>query len=86
MHARRGETGAVQDILSELRSRAATGYIEQSVLGCVAASAGLIEEARTLVARGIEAHEPYFQFALSPAWVQFRQDPQGAAMLRAVGF
>jgi eukaryotic-like serine/threonine-protein kinase len=86
LHARRGEGSAVQEILAELRQRAAAGFIESSLLGCVAAAAGLLPEARELVARGIAEHESYFAFAKWYAWVPFRADPEGAAMLHAVGF
>jgi serine/threonine-protein kinase len=86
LHAGRGEPDAVQDILAELRQRTATGYIEASLLGCVAASAGLLPEARALVARGIADHESYVAFAKWTAWGPFRADPEGAALLRAEGF
>jgi eukaryotic-like serine/threonine-protein kinase len=86
IHARRDERSAVLAILDELRSRAASGYIESSILGCVHAAAGAFGEARALVARGIAEHEVYWQFAKSPAWTPFRVDPEGEAMLRAVGY
>jgi TolB-like protein/tRNA A-37 threonylcarbamoyl transferase component Bud32/cytochrome c-type biogenesis protein CcmH/NrfG len=86
IHARRGERDAVREIQAELRQRAESGYIEHSVLGCVSAAAGNLDEARVLVARGIAEHEPYFQFAKSPAWAAFRADPDGRAMLEQVGF
>jgi serine/threonine-protein kinase len=86
IHARRGDMHAVQEILEELRDRATAGFIEQSVLGAVSASAGLLVEARALVARGIEEHEVFWQFAKSPAWAPFRADSEGAAMLHALAF
>ena len=86
IHARRGENGAVQQILEELRGRAASSFIESSVLGCVAAAAGLMEEARALVARGIAEHEVYWQLGKATAWAPFRADPEGDRMLRGLGF
>ena len=86
MHARRGESGAVLAILGELRTRAASGYIESSVLGCVHAAAGAFAEARALVARGIAEHDVSWQFSKSPAWAPFKSDPQGISMLRALGY
>lgn len=86
IHARRGDMHAVQEILDELRDRATTGFIEHSVLGAVSASAGLLVEARALVARGIGEHEVFWQFAKSPAWAPFRADAEGAAMLHALAF
>ncbi|HXF25035.1 MAG TPA: protein kinase [Gemmatimonadaceae bacterium] len=86
IHARRGETRAALEILEELRSRSASGFVEHSVLGAVAASSGLMTEARALVARGIAEHEVFWQFAKSPAWAPFRADAEGAAMLHAHSF
>jgi TolB-like protein/Tfp pilus assembly protein PilF len=86
VHARRGNRTAVEKILAELRRRRETSFIEWSVLGAVAAAAGLRDEARSLVARGIAEHEPYTQFARSPAWAAFRADPEGEAMLREQGY
>jgi TolB-like protein len=86
IHARRGETNAVQEILDELRGRAAAGYIEPSALGAVSAAGGSMAEARALVARGIAERDSYWQFAKSPAWAPFLADPEGAALLRPLGF
>lgn len=86
IHARRGDTRAALEILEELRGRAATGFVERSVLGSVAASSGLMAEARSLVARGIAEHEVFWQFAKSPAWAPFLADSEGAAMLHTLGF
>ena len=86
IHARRGERNAIESILDELRSRATTGFIESSLLGTVYAAHGDMPKARELVARGISEHETYFQFAKSPAWAPFLSDPQGAAMLGAIGY
>ncbi len=86
IHARRGESDAVQAILAELRQRASQGFVEQSPLSAVAASAGLLPEARALLARGIADHEIYWQFAKSPAWAPLVADPEGASMLRVIGF
>ena len=37
-------------------------------------------------ARGIAEHDVGWQFAKSPAWAPFKSDPEGAAMLRALGY
>jgi serine/threonine-protein kinase len=86
IHVRRGETSAARAILDELRTRASTGFVESSVLGAVTATMGLMDEACTLVARGIAEREPYWQWAKCPAWASFRADPEGAAILSAVGY
>ena len=86
LHARRGEGDAVREILTELRQRATEGYVESSLLGCVTAAAGSLAEARELVARGIATHEAYCAFGRWTAWAPFLADPEGAAMLRALGF
>jgi serine/threonine-protein kinase len=86
IHARREASGAVRAILDELRARAAGGYVEPSILGCVCAAAGAFDEARALVARGVAEHDAGWQFSKSPAWAPFKSDPGGAAMLRALGY
>lgn len=75
-----------RDILDELRSRAISGFIESTVLATMYASHADMPKAREFVARGIGEHETYFQFAKSPAWAPFLCDPEGAAMLRAIGY
>ena len=62
IHARRGNMAGARDVLDELRTRAAGGFVEQSVLAAVAASVGLTAEARALLARGIAEQECYWQF------------------------
>ena len=52
--------------------------------GAAAASAGRMDEALALVARGIEARESPVIFTLAPGWSPFRADPRGQAMLDAV--
>jgi len=86
IHARRGERDAVCGILSELEERATKSFVEHSVLGSVHACLGETGEARRLVALGIEQHEVWWQFAISPAWAPFRANAEGAAMLRRYGF
>ena len=85
IHARTGDLASAEAIHQELRSRAAAGYISGAVQGAVAASAGHLEEARSMVARGIEARDTYLLFWKSPAWDTFRADPEGLAMLRNAG-
>jgi len=41
---------------------------------------------RALVAHRMAEHEPYWQFAKSPAWAPLLANPEGAAMLHAVGY
>ena len=86
IHARRGERNAVESILDELHNRATTGFIESSLLGAVYAAHGDLPKARELVARGISEHETYFQFAKSRAWGPFLSDPEGAVMMRSIGY
>ncbi len=85
MHARRGNTEGARTVLGELRDRAAGEFVEHSVFAAVAASVGLMPEARALIARGIAEQECYWQFTV-PALSALRGDPQSAAMLRAVHF
>ena len=86
IHARRGERDVVRGILAELEDRASKSFVEHTVLGSVRACLGEMEEARRLVALGIEQHEIWWQFAKAPAWAPFRADAEGKAMLRKQGF
>ena len=82
IHARGGDLASAEAIHQELRARSRAGYVSWSVQGAVAASAGHPDEARAMVARGIEARDTYLLFWKSPAWAPFRADPEGLAMLR----
>jgi serine/threonine-protein kinase len=86
IHARRGDPDVVREILTELTERATTGFVEHTVLGAVYACLGEMPEARRQTALGIEQHEMWWQFANAPAWVPFRADAEGTAMLRRHGF
>jgi hypothetical protein len=85
IHARRGERDAAEAIFQEVTGRARSGYIGWTEQGVIAAAAGRIDEALDLVSRGIAVREPYLLFQKSPAWVPFRSDPRGQAMLVGVG-
>ena len=85
IHARRGERDAVCGILSELEERATKSFVEHSVLGSVHACLGETGR-RDGSSLGIEQHEVWWQFAISPAWAPFRADAEGAATLRRYGF
>jgi len=86
IHARRGERDVVRGILAELKERATASFVEHAVLGAVHACLGEMTEARRLVALGIEQHEMWWQFSMSPAWTPFKTDAEGLAMLRKQGF
>jgi serine/threonine-protein kinase len=85
IHARNGRKAAAEGIYLELTSRAKSGYIGFAEQGCAAASAGLMDDALTLVARAKEMRDPYLLFPASPAWRAFKADPRGQKMLAGVG-
>lgn len=85
IHARRGDLDSAEALYQELRSRARTGYIGWSEQGTGAAAAGHREDARALVARGIDARESYLVFWKSPAWGPFLADAEGLKLLRSIG-
>jgi eukaryotic-like serine/threonine-protein kinase len=84
-HARLGHRDAAEQIYQEITSRARSGYVGWSEQGAIAASAGRMEEARVLVARGIEARDSFLAFLTCPAWGPFHADPASLAMLEGVG-
>jgi serine/threonine-protein kinase len=85
IHAQTGDRVAAEAIHQELQARARTGYISPSILGAAAAAAGHRDQARSLVARGIEARDTALLFWKSPAWAPFRADPEGLALLQSAG-
>ena len=84
-HCRLGNREAAEQIFQEITERARTGYVGWSEQGAIAASAGRLDEARTLVARGIEARESYVAFESCPAWGPLRADAEGRKLLDAAG-
>ncbi|HJU76113.1 MAG TPA: protein kinase [Gemmatimonadaceae bacterium] len=84
-HCRLGNREAAEQVFQEITERARTGYVGWSEQGAIAASAGRIEEARTLVACGIEARESYVAFESCPAWGPLRADAEGRKLLDAAG-
>lgn len=84
-HCRLGNREAADQIFQEITERARAGYVGCSEQGAIAASAGRLDEARTLVARGIAARESYVAFESCPAWGPLRADAEGRRMLDAAG-
>lgn len=85
VHAARGDRDAAESVYQEIRLRARTGYVGWSEQGVVAAAAGHLNEARTLVARGVEARETYLMFWKLTAWAPFRRDAEALKILRSTG-
>jgi Flp pilus assembly protein TadD len=84
-HSRMGNRDAAEKIYQEIMQRAQTTYVGWSEQGAIAASAGRLEEARALVARGIEARDSYLAFESCPAWSPLRADEEGRKLLDAAG-
>ena len=84
-HSRLGNRDAAEQVFNEITQRARTMYVGWSEQGAIAASAGRLEEARALVARGIEARDSYLAFETCPAWSPFRADEEGRKLLDAAG-
>jgi serine/threonine-protein kinase len=84
-HARLGDRDAAELLHQEVSERARTSYVGWSEQAAIAASAGRIAEARTLLRRGIEARESYISFESCPAWQPMRDDDEGRRMLDAAG-
>lgn len=84
-HSRLGNRDAAEQIFREITERARTTYVGWSEQGAIAASAGRLHEARSLVARGIEARESYLAFPTCPAWGPLRADEEGRKLLDVAG-
>jgi tetratricopeptide (TPR) repeat protein len=85
VHTARGDAAAAEAVYQELRGRARTAYVGWSEQAVTAASAGHLEEARRLLAKGIEARDPYVPFWKLPAWASIRADDEGMRLLRSTG-
>jgi len=85
IHTARGDAAAAEAVYQELRGRARTAYVGWSEQAVMAASAGHLEEARQLLAKGIEARDPYVPFWKLPAWASIRADEEGMRLLRSTG-
>ncbi|MEP7345680.1 MAG: protein kinase [Gemmatimonadaceae bacterium] len=84
-HSRLGNRDAAEQLFQEITERARTTYVGWSEQGAIAASAGRLDEARALVARGIEARESFLAFETCPAWGPMRADEEGCKLLDASG-
>ena len=85
VHAARGDLAGADAVFEEVRGRARSGYIGFAEQGAIAASAGRLEEARTLVQRGVDAREVFLVFWKLPAWAPVRADDAGARILSSTG-
>jgi TolB-like protein/Flp pilus assembly protein TadD len=83
IHSRRGHIDQVETIRVELEERSTSGFIGTAIRATVAASAGRWPEARALLARAIEEHDPQVAFWKMPAWQAVWKDDHCDAMLRA---
>jgi serine/threonine-protein kinase len=86
IHAARGDRAAVESVYQEILLRARTGYVGWTEQAVVAAAAGHRDEARALLARGIEARETYVMFWKLAAWAPLREDPEGLTLIRSMSW
>lgn len=82
-HARLGDASAAEAIHQELQQRARSQYVPFAELSVVAASAGRLDEARTLLNQALAGRDPYLTFWKLTAWRPVWNDPGCAAILRA---
>jgi len=85
IHAARGDVAAAEAVHQELRSRAKTGYISWASQATVAACAGHLDDARTLVTRAVDAREPYLVFWKLATWGPLLANAECSAILRGTG-
>jgi serine/threonine-protein kinase len=84
-HARLSDVDRAEQVWQEIAARAAAGYVGWAEQGVIAASAGRVEEARALLARGIEARDSYLAWRGSPAWGPLRGDPVARVLWQNAG-
>jgi TolB-like protein/DNA-binding SARP family transcriptional activator/Tfp pilus assembly protein PilF len=82
-----GQVRRAETLLETLKSRAATGYVQASLLGMAHAALGDIEAGMTLLERGVEEHDPsMMMLKIFPMYDPFREHPRFPALLRAAGW
>jgi hypothetical protein len=81
MDAGRGDRDAAAKIFAELDERARTRFVSPAALATIAASAGLLNEARTLLAEAIKGRDGYLGFLKLAAWRSIWADPACAALV-----
>ena len=83
-HTALGDRAAADAIYQELLSRSKTAYVETALLAATAAAAGRIPEGLDHARASMDAREAFLVYwRRLPAWVAFRADPHGCALLEA---
>jgi Flp pilus assembly protein TadD len=81
LNAAGGDRDAAQAVFNELKTRGQTGYVCFAAQAAAAASAGHLDEARSLLRKAIDARDSYLHFCKFPAWRPAWQDARCAALL-----
>jgi hypothetical protein len=82
-----GQRRRAEVLLDTLKGRAATGYVQASVLGPAHAALGDLEDGMAFLERGAEEHDPSMMMLKTfPMYDAFRGHPRYPALLRAVGW
>jgi serine/threonine-protein kinase len=81
VYAQRGNVFAAEAIFHELSERARTTFVSRAVRAAVAASAGLMDDARRLLAEGIAERDAFLTFYKLPACRALRADAECTTIL-----
>ncbi len=82
-----GQRRRAETLLATLRARAATGYVQPSVLGLAHAALGDLEAGMVLLERAVAEHDPSMMMLKSfPMFRAFRGHPRFRTLLHAAGW
>jgi serine/threonine-protein kinase len=82
-----GQIRRAETLLESLKARAATGYVQSSVLGLAHAALGDVETGMSLMERAVEEHDPSMMMLKAfPMFDVFRSHPRFRILLHASGW
>ncbi len=82
-----GQVRRAETLLETLKARAATGYVQASLLGLAHAALGDGEAGMAFLERAVEEHDPSMMMLRTfPMYDAFREHPRYPALLRAAGW
>jgi serine/threonine-protein kinase len=82
-----GQVRRAETLLESLKARAATGYVQSSVLGLAHAALGDVETGMSLMERALQEHDPSMMMLKAfPMFDVFRSHPRFRMLLHSAGW
>jgi hypothetical protein len=82
-----GQVRRAETLLESLKARAATGYVQSSVLGLAHAALGDVETGMSLMERALQEHDPSMMMLKAfPMFDVFRPHPRFRTLLHSAGW